>query len=253
LPAGVSTLSARVASAADRFWTLAGKPAGFPRDVESCALLTLPVMIARLPRLGIFSAQHWLREHGYRADWHEADRQLHALLFAAFGNGCILLDGCDTEDEQRYSVAHEVAHFLLEHHAPRARVIARLRPALLDVLDGKRPPTTDERADALLAGVSLGVTRHTLERGPLSAASAAIARSEDDADRLALELLAPEAAVWERLPFGGTFGARLGLGAAVLAKEFGLPPTVAAGYAHASIIARDGTPGWRAWLTSGGA
>ena len=51
-------------TAAERFWTAAGEPEPFPRRLEDSIALALPVMVARLPRLGLFSAERWLGRHG---------------------------------------------------------------------------------------------------------------------------------------------------------------------------------------------
>jgi Zn-dependent peptidase ImmA (M78 family) len=38
---------------------------------------------------------------------------------ARAGHGFISLDGSDADDERRFSLAHELAHFLLDYQDPR--------------------------------------------------------------------------------------------------------------------------------------
>lgn len=240
-------------TAAERFWTAAGGPESFPRRLEDSIALALPVMVARLPRLGLFSAERWLSLHSpslrLGAPTGKGDRRLRACLVADQGNGCILLDAGDPPDEQRYSLAHEAAHFILEYQQPRGATRRRLGDATLAVLDGLRPATDEERIDAALAGMSLGAHVHLMERGLHGVERATIARAEAEADQLALQLLAPEDCALRVLPAAGRFSERLAAGTAALVASFGLPAPIAAPYARRLVAQRDGPPGWQEWLT----
>jgi hypothetical protein len=108
------------------------------------------------------------------------------------GHGVALIDGADGEDEQRFSIAHELAHFLRDYWSLRRRILKRLGGEVLRVLDGERAPTPQERLHALLRNVSLGFHLHLMERdGEGNPLTSSIAQAEDDADCLAYELLAP--------------------------------------------------------------
>jgi hypothetical protein len=111
---------------------------------------------------------------------------------ARSGHGVALIDGSDGDAEQRFSIAHELAHFLSDYWSLRRRILKRLGAEALRVLDGERPPTAQERLHALLRNVPLGFHLHLMERDsegkPLTSS---IAKAESDADRLAYELLAP--------------------------------------------------------------
>jgi hypothetical protein len=114
-----------------------------------------------------------------------------------------LIDGSDGDCEQRFSIAHELAHFLRDYWRLRQRIWKRLGAEALEVMDGKRSPTNQERLHALLRNVPLGFHLHLMERdsegNPLSAS---IVRAESDADRLAYELLAPAEHVLADVPSG---------------------------------------------------
>lgn len=51
----------------------------------------------------------------------------------------VLLDDADTPAEQRFSLAHEVAHFLLDYLQPREATRRKLGETALEVVDGLRP------------------------------------------------------------------------------------------------------------------
>lgn len=243
-----------VESAAERFWQAAGGEPPFPRDLEASIGIALPVMIVRLPRLGIFSAEQWLARSGAQARLRGSngaashDRPLRACLIARFGNGCLLIDAADPPDEQRYSLAHETAHFILDYQLPYERATRRVGPWATDILDGNRRPDDDERIDAALAGVELRPFVQLLERGARGVERTAIAAAEARADLLALELLAPRECAVGVLPTGGLHEERVERGAERFAAGFGLPLPVGRAYARRLIDRRDGRLSWEEWL-----
>lgn len=231
---------------AAQFWAAADGPRPFPRDLEEPIAWALPLVVAKLPRLWVRDAEHWLARRAIPHRLSCPDRPLHGCLVAHAGRGCVLLDGTDPPAERRFTLAHETAHFLLDYHHPRQHAVARLGAGVVEVFDGLRPPTTAERVDALLAGAMVGVHTHLMERradGTLGCGD--VLAAETRADRLALELLAPGAAVRARLdgaPLPARFDERLPPAVDTLVRDFGLPPAVAAPYARALVRAWFGGP-----------
>ncbi|MCY4639396.1 MAG: ImmA/IrrE family metallo-endopeptidase [Chloroflexi bacterium] len=203
-------------------------------DIATC--WAEPIGIVHMRQLTTGSLSGWL---GSGPD--PVNRELHGALIARRGRGLILVDAGDEEAERRFTIAHEVAHFIIEYRGPRDRIASSLGHAALEVLDGDRPPTTVERVDSLLQGVPLGPYLHLLERGLLRPRDSAEA-AEFAADRLALELLAPAREVRRRV---GADASRIALEQA-LECDFGLPREVAGAYAwrFASRVA----PSVREWL-----
>jgi hypothetical protein len=209
-----------VADLADRFWADAGAAEPFPRDLRRAIARAVPLTVVSLPDLRLAGVRDWLLRNGVACPCPGRDRRLRGCLVARSECGVVFLDGADPEDEQRFSLAHELAHFLRHYHRPRREAVRRLGELVSEVFDGLRPPTTAERIGALLADVRVGFHVHLLGRD----GGAAVAVAEREADRLAFELLAPAAAV---LP-GGTeavLAERLG-------SRFGLPPAKARAYAR---------------------
>lgn len=190
-----------VMDAAEAFWRAAGEAEPFPRDLRRPLAYALPVGLVLLPRLRLRAVDDWLRHQQIRCVLDLGDRALRACLIARQGQGVIFIDGGDPPDEQRFSLAHELGHYLREYWLPRGEASARLGPAILDVLDGRRAPQRDERIDALLARIELGYHVHLLDRAPDGGPKdATVTRAEHEADLLAYELLAPATAVLRDLP-----------------------------------------------------
>jgi hypothetical protein len=183
-----------------------------------------------LPRLRVAGIDAWLRRQSITCGASVRDRPLRACLVARYGQGVVFVDGTDPADEQRFSLAHEVAHFLRDYWQPRALAVERLGPEIFAVLDGERPPRPAERAHALLASVPLGYHVHYMERTEDGHASAEIDRAEHDADRLAFELLAPADAVLEAAGVAPADEQR-GAVTRLLHDTYGLPSAPAAQYA----------------------
>lgn len=211
---------------AETFWHEAGGPESFPRALRRSIANALPVTIVSLPRLRVAGVTAWLAEHAVPCPLGSLDRPLRACLVARYGHGLIFLDGTDPDDEQRFSLAHEVAHFLRDYWQPRHEATARLGPAVLEVLDGDRPARATERMDALLARASIGFHVHLMDRAGGRFATSAIERAERDADLLAYELLAPSA-----LALALVTGRAPAEQVAALVHGYGLPRAAAARYA----------------------
>src|SRR5438874_1875364 len=231
-----------VSASAETFWRLAGRDEPFPRSLETSVSWALPLAIVKLPHLGLAQVQRWLLERSVTIELDERDRPLHACLLARNGRGMVIVDGTDAEDERRFSLAHEVAHFFLDYLLPRNDAIARLGPGASAILDGKRAATIDERLTALLGRLELRPYIHLLERSP----EGQIERqreleAEDRADRLALELLAPRRLVLQHLEadkIRWTDASALKRAEDVLTAQFGLPIPMAASYGRFLVAGR---------------
>ncbi|HXT37973.1 MAG TPA: ImmA/IrrE family metallo-endopeptidase [Chloroflexota bacterium] len=213
------------------FWEDAGEDESFPRGLRRAIANALPLSVVLLPRLHVAAIDGWLQEQAVHGRLGFPDRPLRACLVARHGQGIIFLDGTDPDDEQRFSLAHECAHFLRGYWQPRRVAVDRLGPAVVEVLDGDRPVRQEERIHALLARVPLGFHVHLMDRTAEGRfASAAIDDAERDADLLAYELLAPSAFILARIGADSSSDQRVTI-AAELTYRYGLPARVAARYA----------------------
>lgn len=248
--------------AAASFWELAG---GWQAeaDFESLVVLSLPLTIQRMPDLSLREASRWLTRQGCLTSQEQAElaafeRPLRACLVARGGaRNYILLDSLDPPSEQNFSLAHEVAHFLLDYMQSRRQVEQRLSLATLDVLDGQRPPSLVERVEALLQGLALAPYRHFMERSAQGdILSGPVREAESRTDRLALELLAPleESLTLVRHTLkaaqGVSYAKRLQLAEFALVERFGLPPFLGRTYARRLVGAVGGQETFGEWLKS---
>jgi hypothetical protein len=123
---------------------------------------------------------------------------------------------------------------------------------ILEVLDGTREPTTDERLRGVLSGIKIGAYSHLMARGKSGyAEDLAIIDAEDAADQLALEILAPRSEVLKRLK-RRRLRPRSSEAAAsainLLQDAFGLPSAVAERYAWMLIYEQRAGRTFRDWL-----
>lgn len=220
-----------IATIAEAFWTESGMAPGYPRDIRRAVTLSQPISIVLVSALHVAGAEAWLRRQGITLEVDVFDRPLRACLVAHAGAGIIFLDGADPEDEQRYSIAHELAHFLVDYLAPRRATVTRLGEGIRDVLDGRRPARTEERIIALLTSVEVRPHVHLMSRSDDLAMSGDIVQSESMADALALELIAPWDDVSQDIVTLGITAEPLSI-TSLLTKRYGLPVLPAERYSE---------------------
>jgi hypothetical protein len=227
------------------FW--AGTDLGdkFPRNIEQALALKLPVTVVKLSVVTVRTIGHWLRQHHRCPAFPSYRRDLMGCLYADGGQGFIFVCGADEPEEQRFTIAHDAAHFLADYWLPRLRVLTALGSSAAEVLDGRRKPQPKERAAAILEGVRLGPHWHLLPRRCVNPEEdARIGLVEDRADDLGLELVAPRQRV--RHVLNGIAGRRHFDAAAIcnaLGSIFGLPSNV-----FAEIVAVERRPRFPSFL-----
>jgi hypothetical protein len=175
-----------VAELAGQFWAAAGGEESFPRDLLRPLHRALPLTVKELPRLRVASALDWLGRQGVRCDLGVRDRPLRACLVARGDTGFVFLDAGDGPAERRFSLAHELAHFLRDYWQPRRRAERHLGPGVLEVYDGRWPPSPDERLAELLRGVPLAFHTHLMARDAGALPRGAAGASEREVKRLVL-------------------------------------------------------------------
>jgi hypothetical protein len=242
-----------IENTAQEFWALAGEAPRYPCDIKVAITLTMPLELFATPGLRVSDVLDWTQRVRISYRMPGRDRRLHGCLLADRDKGVIFYDARDPEDEQRFTLAHELAHFLLDYQAPRRRAVAILGASILPVLDGDRPPTVTERVHAVLSTVPLGTMSHFMERPDEGLPATIVIDIEDRADHLALELLAPGSSLQEMMsrstaPRG--FNKRLLFLAQQLTALYGLPTSIASSYAR-YVLAQLGEPSIRDWLFAG--
>lgn len=178
---------------ANTFWRSTDQQRTFPCNIEQAILWNFPVAIINLPRLGLESMEKWLKRRDLVMPFLGKERRIRACLVARCGHGLIFLDGTDPDDERRFSLAHEIAHYILDYNIKRQEIINLFGSTIIDVLDGKRKATIEERLNGVLSGIPVGPFMHLMDRDKLgNMRNQNILNIEDHAERLALELTAPK-------------------------------------------------------------
>jgi hypothetical protein len=210
---------AAIRSAAESFWAAAGgrELYGRPVKIDRAVVRTLSVAIHHIPALTTEDIASILGRVNASIPLDEVARPLRGCLVADAGVGFILVDSDDPEDEQRLTIAHEVAHFLLHYIALRNAALAGLGHHLIAVLDRTRSPTKAELLSSALRDLPLGPFRHAMVRNG-SRPRGVVATMEAEADDLAIELLAP----WRLVRSLESQKAE------AIAGHFGIPLTIAA-------------------------
>lgn len=230
-----------------QFWELCGETEPFPRNLERSMALALPVTLIKLPRLKLREAEAWLQRRGVAFQFDCQSRAVRGCLVAFGGEGLIFVDGADPDDEQRFTLAHEMAHFMIDCWQPRQKAIQKFGPHIAEVIDGFRPASLDERVHAVLAHIPVGVQTDLMDRDESGEANpmGQIWAIENRADKIALALLAPPEAVIPRLDLSLLkFEQRQETATFVLREQFGLPVSVAAAYSRSLLTALGKGPSW---------
>ncbi len=212
-------------------------PRAFPRDLTTEILLRLPITFVPLAGLTSGAVRDWLAQRGLHHRVANTPRSLHGCMVARSGRGVLFHDSEDDECEQRFTIAHEVAHFVLDHLLPRTRALRAYGEEIRPVLDGLRAPTPEESLSSALDRIPIGLQVKLMSRDPSGfTCTGKAAACEQRADRLALELLAPAPHALEVLKAGALEG-----GEARVAGYFGLPTKVARTYTRI-LLRRESSP-----------
>lgn len=156
-------------------------------EFESQVALCLPLAVVTVPRLTSTRVEDWLTSRRLAVEIVRDNGRLRAALVAYGGVGVAFIDGTDEAIERRFSLAHEAGHFVAEYLAERSRIDRIGGRPMLQVHDGVRRATSGERLRFAVAGHPLPARfwRCTGQAGV----------SEQLADRVAVELLAPAEAL----------------------------------------------------------
>ncbi|NTX01824.1 ImmA/IrrE family metallo-endopeptidase [Myxococcus sp. CA040A] len=195
-------------------------PQVFPRNLDAEVDGFLDVSLESLPNLTSGGVSRWLAKRGVHHRVADTERGLHGCMVAHVGNAMLLLDSQDSPEEQRFTLAHEVAHFVLDHLLPRAWALRAFGASIQPVLDGLRAPTPQEVLSSHFDDVPLGVQVKLMDRSPSGTIQTSkVVEAERRADRLAYELLAPASYAQETLSDGPVESR-----AQRLSARFGLTP-----------------------------
>ena len=227
------------------FWRRVGGGKDFPADIGYAAMSALEVYVEEIEGLTTLTASSYAGCVGIRNACGFSERGLRGCLVVRRRGALILVERSDDEAEKRFTIAHEVAHYILEVRRHRERAAERMGRDFSDVLYGPRKATPTERIDAWLNDVRPDKILHFMDRAP--GGGYGCARTMDAecvADDLALEILAPRSDMKEALSSLGRMGFTETLSAArrIAEKRYGLPGAIAGVYASRAVRQLKGGP-----------
>ncbi len=233
----------------DIFWDLAGEVEPFPRSLERTIALALPIAIIKMPRLALGSIETWLRSRQIKYSFKSESRFVRGCLISYGGKGFIFCDGTDPYDEIRFTIAHEVGHFLADYWYPRQKAVNKFGSGILDVFDGIRGPTVTERVHSVFEGTRIGIVSNLMDRNDTRDFVWIV---EDQADKIGFGLLAPPQDVLKGINFSQSqFFQRQELLSRKLIHSFGLPAFAAKTYSNVLLRYIGKGPSWVETLREG--
>lgn len=226
----------KVREIAEDFWAPILPYRIFPVDIERViAFSNLPLHINIIPGLDIEYIRNWIKEKQFPARLNKENCALHGFLLACEGHGVIFVNGTDHSDERRFTIAHELAHFLMDYYLPRINYINLYGNSILEILDGKRPATLQERLTFLVSHHPFPSFIHLLDHSGITAYERAkLWNIEWQTDTLAFEILAPfhvVVAYLKELNLGKRFDLIFHQASDLLVSNFGIPSTLSFSYA----------------------
>jgi hypothetical protein len=195
----------------------------FPRMLQDTAPLALPVSVSMVASLTTRKVQHVLFQLTGRPSTNIVERRLRGCLVAHKGQGMIFLDE-DDPAAVRFAAAHEIAHFVGHYLDRRRYSVVSLGSEILEVLDGLRDPTPEERLGGIIAGCPLGVFTDVMDREDGRPTTAMAESMEYEADEAAFLAIAPIGTVIARVSAAKEPIERP-MVEACLVSDFGLSPS----------------------------
>jgi len=226
----------KIEKIATDFWQLSRLSLEFPLDIERAISRTQPLFIISLPQLSISKIECFLKEKNIPYLLNSENKSLHGFILIQKNCGYIFINGTDSPQERRFTLAHELAHYLIDYAIPRQKVIDLYGNEITEVLDGNREPTIEENIQGIISNISLKPFFHLLDESELSGFDRiAVWQAEEQADHLALELMAPQRQILsdlDSLNLKENFHYYKIKLLALLLEKYGLPVPIAQSYSE---------------------
>ncbi len=220
---------------AREFWSTVDQVYRDSFDIVSAVDASLIIDLVMIKELSLQKIETWLAERTISIEFDVNDRGLHGALMIKTGSVFMFVEDSQNEIQQRFTVAHEVSHFLLDYHVPKEKAILALGKEIEDVLNGNLAASNPQLALSVIKGITIDPYTFLIENnGNGSFLSWSNFNSENEADYLALELLAPRAKVINETVSSTkrlTYSQFTRKSQEILIGKYGIPSEVARQYA----------------------
>lgn len=187
--------SMQIQQVAKAFWKASLLEIKFPISttlLEQAILLTEPIAVIKLNKLNLLEISKYFTARGNSISCPLDNKELYGFILSHNGYTYIFLNGTESVQEQRFTLAHEFAHYLSDYKLPRQSIIEKCGVSIIEALNNKRHFTTEEKLLALVQGYSLKAFTYLLDASATSAFERLhVWKAENKADELAMEILAP--------------------------------------------------------------
>ena len=178
------TATAQIERIAREFWATTHAEFRYNYDIVKVVESSLNVQLIRMPQLSPKNITSWLSDHDMNIPLENNERNLHGALIIQNGAVLMFIDTTENDTRQRYTLAHQVSHFLLDYQMPKERTIMTLGKEIAGVLKGNAEASVEQLVQSAFNGMTDKVYTLFIEKDEAIP-------SENPADSLALELLAP--------------------------------------------------------------
>lgn len=226
----------------DWFWKRAGGRFDYPADIAYAATCALDVYVDEVAGLTPVSAAAHIGREELCPLGGADERSLHGCVIVSRSGAAVLVEKCDDEAEKRFTIAHEVSHYIVEVKQRHERAADRMGRDFADTLYGLREPTLTELIDAWLNNTRSEAFAHFMDRTPGGGYGCSrTLEAECLADDLALEILAPRSEITAVISSMG-LSESLKVARRVAERRFGLPNDIADRYAGRVVWQSKGGP-----------
>lgn len=190
-------LNRKIQQLASEFWSRAAIEPNYPIDniiLEQAILLSCPLSIVKINKLNFYAIFSWLNQNGFTSasNHFDVNCSLFGLLFVNKGKGFIFIDGSVSSQEQLFTLAHEVSHYILDYEQHKLQLVRTLGDDGIEILNSSREPYHHEYFKGIISGVDVKPYIHLIEKETSDTwEKMGIGKVENSADLFAMELLAP--------------------------------------------------------------
>lgn len=177
---------------AREFWATSYAEFRYNYDIIKVVESSPNVHLIRIPQLNPTKITSWLTSRKIDIPVENNDRSLDGALLIQNGTVIMFIDTAENDIRQRYTLAHQVSHFLLAYQMPKERAIIKLGKEIAAALKDDTEAPVTQLVQSALQGMTGAAYTLLIEKSEDAFPSDRLnLLPESPADTLALELLAP--------------------------------------------------------------
>lgn len=186
------TAKPQIERIARKFWATTQAEFRYDYDIVKAVESSLNVHLIRMQQLNPTKIISWLASHNMDIPFESKATHLNGALLIKNDNVIMFIDAAENAVQQRYTLAHQVSHFLLNYQMPKERAIMTLGKEIAQVLSGNTEASVTQLVQSTVSNITGNVYTLLIEKWDESTSfDWELLRTKDPAVSLTLELLAP--------------------------------------------------------------